>query len=111
MDGLPVVLQVIHCPTILNNITNKCCLLGTAGDSFSSNRYMAFTTKDRENSRNYDCAKSYQGAWWYWYCGYSNLNGRYYHGGHSPSLTGIFWYKWKGFQYSAKRAEMKIRPV
>ena len=104
MDGLPVVLQVIHCPTILN----ECCLLGTAGDSFFSNRNTAFTTKDRDIG----CAVSYQGAWWYNSgCGHSNLNGRYYHGGHSPSATGIFWYKWKGWNYSAKRAEMKIRPV
>ena len=39
-------------------------------------------------------------------------NGYYYHGSHVKSLyRGINWEGWKGHSYSAKRAEMKIRPV
>ena len=89
---------------------------GTAGDSLSFHRNSAFSTKDRDND-NWsagNCAAHYNaGGWWYNNCVSANLNGNYYHGPHSSSKAyrGVYWYKWKGPSYSAKRAEMKIRPV
>ena len=86
--------------------------LGTAGDSLSSHRGMAFTTKDRDNDRYHsNCATIYKGAWWFKSCHYSDLNGLYLHGQHSNAWQGVNWGLWKGSTYSAKRAEMKIKPV
>ena len=90
-----------------------CLSSGTAGDSLGDHRNAAFSTKDRDND-NYSghCAAHYNvGGWWYTSCVSANLNGNYYHGPHSKSYTGVNWNKWKGYKYSAKRAEMKIRPV
>ena len=85
---------------------------GTAGDSFSGHRGYPFTTKDLDNdSWSSNCAVTYKGAWWYTACHASNLNGQYHHGAHSSSADGVNWGAWKGHKYSAKRAEMKIRPV
>ena len=86
---------------------------GTADDSLSYHRNMAFSTKDRDNdsANSYNCAASYKSAWWYNNCLRANLNGYYYHGSQVKSYRGINWSKWKGAYYSAKRAEMKIRPV
>jgi len=86
---------------------------GTAGDSLSNHRGSPFSTKDQDNdSRNKrNCAVLYKGAWWYKNCHESNLNGLYHHGAHSSEGDGVNWYHWKRHKYSAKRAEMKIRPV
>lgn len=87
---------------------------GTAGDSLSFHRNMAFSTKDRDNDNNSagNCATKYNSAWWYDSCVRANLNGYYYHGSHtSAAWRGINWNTWKSHSYSAKRAEMKIRPV
>ncbi|CAH3194193.1 unnamed protein product [Porites evermanni] len=85
---------------------------GTAGDSFSGHRGQPFTTKDQDNDNNAgNCAVAYKGAWWYTNCHTSHLNGLYHHGSHSSYADGVNWYAWKGHYYSAKRAEMKIRPV
>ncbi|XP_078356666.1 ficolin-2-like [Oculina patagonica] len=85
---------------------------GTAGDSLARQRGSAFSTKDQDNdSWSGNCPVRYKGAWWYANCRDSNLNGLYHHGKHSPGYDGVNWYHWKGNYYSAKRAEMKIRPV
>ena len=85
---------------------------GNAGDSLSIHRGERFSTKDRDNDKtSEDCAKTYQGAWWYYGCHNSNLNGRYRGGQHSSLGDGINWYHWKGDYYSAKQADMKIKPV
>ena len=86
---------------------------GTAGDSLSGHRGHRFTTKDRDHddSVKTNCAVTYNGAWWYRRCHYSNLNGLYYNGSHAHKGQGIIWYTWKGNHYSLKRAEMKIRPA
>jgi len=86
---------------------------GTAGDSLSGHRGHPFTTKDQDNDshKSTNCAVSHKGAWWYTSCHSSNLNGLYYHGQHSSYADGVNWAAWKGYKYSAKRAEMKIRPV
>ena len=73
---------------------------------------MAFSTKDRDNDlSSSSCAIRSKGAWWYQSSLGSNLNGLYHHGKHSTSWEGVNWNKWKGGTYSAKRAEMKIKPV
>jgi len=85
---------------------------GTAGDSLSYHRGYPFSTKDQDNDiSSKNCAVSRKGAWWYKNCHQSNLNGLYHHGAQSSYADGVNWSHWKGNKYSAKRAEMKIRPV
>ena len=98
---------------IIVGINSSVMFTGTAGDSLSYHRGMAFTTKDRDNDSVgwSNCAVVSKGAWWYKRCYTSNLNGLYHHGVHNSHADGINWYPWEGYKYSAKRAEMKIRPV
>ncbi|CAB4008378.1 Hypothetical predicted protein [Paramuricea clavata] len=85
---------------------------GTAGDSLSYHKGMAFTTKDSHNDQWYNnCAVQYKGAWWYKRCHKSNLNGLYLDGAHMSFADGVNWYHWKGYYYSLKSTSMKIRPV
>ena len=74
---------------------------------------MPFTTKDQDNDNrgNRNCAIRFKGAWWYANCHNSNLNGLYHRGNHSSHADGVNWQHWKGYHYSLKRTEMKIRPV
>lgn len=51
----------------------------------------------------------YQGAWWYKDCHVSNLNGRYLGGPHESFANGINWRSGKGYDYSYKVSEMKVR--
>ncbi|CAH3104311.1 unnamed protein product [Pocillopora meandrina] len=83
---------------------------GTAGDSLSRHSGHPFSTKDQDNGKD-NCAVLYKGAWWYFGCHQSNLNGLYRHGKHSSYADGVNWRHWKGYYYSVKRAEIKIRPV
>ena len=86
--------------------------VGTAGDSLGHHRGSAFSTKDRDNDKNFQhCAVGVRGAWWFNNCLNTNLNGVYLHGKHSKAWKGVVWYHWKGHSYSAKRAEMKIKPI
>ena len=96
----------------LTQINVRVLFSGTAGDSLSYHRVYPFTTKDQDNdSWGSNCAAPYEGAWWYNACQHSNRDGLYLHGEHSSGADGINWYHWKGCYYSAKRAEMKIKPV
>ena len=86
---------------------------GTAGDSLSGHRNLAFSTKDQDNDTlsGGSCAVSHKGAWWYSKCHSSNLNGLYHHGQHKSYADGVNWSAWKGQNYSAKKAEMKVKPA
>ncbi|XP_046861513.1 ryncolin-4-like [Xenia sp. Carnegie-2017] len=82
---------------------------GTAGDSLSYHKGMAFTTKDSDNDKSSgNCATSYKGAWWYKSCHISNLNGHYY-SGNQNNYKGLNWQQWKSTK-SLKFTEMKTKP-
>ena len=88
-------------------------LSGNSGDSLALHRGMPFSTKDQDNDNQggRNCAIRFKGAWWYERCHHSNLNGLYHRGNHSSFADGVNWKHWKGYHYSLKRTEMKIRPV
>uniref|UniRef100_A0A182TXS0 Fibrinogen C-terminal domain-containing protein n=1 Tax=Anopheles melas TaxID=34690 RepID=A0A182TXS0_9DIPT len=52
---------------------------GTADDALKNNIEEKFTTMDRDNDAKFqeNCASAHQGAWWYYRCSDSNLNGVY----------------------------------
>ncbi|XP_037810837.1 ficolin-2-like [Lucilia sericata] len=85
---------------------------GDAGDSLNYHLHQWFSTKDRKNDQNpyEDCAKSYEGGWWYNECHLSNLNGRYHKTENTQKPNGIHWYKVTDYTTSLKFVEMKIRP-
>ena len=81
---------------------------GTAGDSLTYHNNMAFTTKDRDNDKDRrNCAAHYTGAWWYFNCHNSILNGQYL--GNKWDEHGAWWYNFRGY-LSVKFTEMKLRP-
>ncbi|KAG7172248.1 ficolin-2-like [Homarus americanus] len=85
---------------------------GNAGDSFTYGNLNKFSTKDVDHDNNAgSCAVTYLGAWWYNKCHESNLNGRYHGGTHSSSADGVNWERFRGYDYSLKTTEMKIRPA
>ncbi|CAF1147043.1 unnamed protein product [Rotaria sp. Silwood1] len=86
---------------------------GDAGDSLSNHNNMQFSTKDQDNDPSTgSCAQLYNGAWWYNDCHSSNLNGEYLRGNH-PTIyaAGVNWLSFRGYNYSLKSTEMKIRPT
>ena len=87
---------------------------GTAGDSLLTyHDGHQFSTRDRDNDRSSsNCAIIYSGAWWYNSCHFSNLNGLYHGGEHPDSFAnGVNWEAWRGYYYSLKFTEMKLRRV
>ncbi|XP_019632898.1 PREDICTED: fibrinogen C domain-containing protein 1-A-like [Branchiostoma belcheri] len=86
---------------------------GTAGDSLTKHNGEQFSTRDRDNddSASGSCARAAKGAWWFYNCLRSNLNGQYHLGTHESLGDGVHWVAWKGGNNSLKRTEMKIRPA
>nr|WBU98463.1 FreD-C5 [Lineus ruber] len=91
---------------------------GTAEDSFKGyHNGMQFSTQDSDNDLWFGhCAEKDGAGWWYRSCGYSSLNGRYYHMGKIPLgpdgmvNRGVLWHSWKqDYLYSLKSSTMKIR--
>ncbi|XP_049548315.1 fibrinogen-like protein 1 [Anopheles darlingi] len=85
---------------------------GTAGDSLKQHKGMKFSTPDRDkdSSAGSNCAKEYQGGWWFHACHNSFLNGLY------RNVTGLteeriswssFSDDYRGLYYS----RMMIRPL
>jgi len=69
-----------------------------------------FSTQDNDNDAwKNNCASRFKGAWWYSACHNSNLNGLYLKGEHETFGNGVNWYHWKGYHYSVKSTEMKVR--
>ena len=69
---------------------------------------MPFTTYDRDNDkRSYsNCAEQYKGAWWYYYCYHSNLNGLYIPG--QSSSRSANWRHFADNHDGLKYIEMKM---
>lgn len=90
---------------------------GTAGDGLLKHNGYKFSTKDVDNDdveKDFggSCAKRFNGAWWYYKCYKSNLNGKYYKGGEVTDglYDGIAWKPWTGSTISLKKVDIKIKP-
>ena len=69
-----------------------------------------FSTVDNDHDAwSGNCAERFDGAWWYSACHNSNLNGLYLKGPHESYGNGVNWYHWRGYRYSLKTTEMKLR--
>ncbi|XP_062619087.1 ficolin-1-like [Saccostrea cucullata] len=81
---------------------------GNAGDSLSFHNGFQFSTYDRDNDQHagVNCAEFCHGAWWYYACSHSNLNGDY---GNDLYAKGLNWYHWHDFDYSLKSSQMMVR--
>ncbi|XP_071832045.1 microfibril-associated glycoprotein 4-like isoform X1 [Apostichopus japonicus] len=84
---------------------------GDAGNAMGVCQNKQFSTFDQDHDTwGSSCALRYKGGWWYQHCHYANLNGEY-HEGASAYGVGLNWAQWKGYTYSVKFTEMKLRPV
>ena len=74
---------------------------------------MKFTTEDVDNDIfvNGNCAHKFKGAWWYNKCHSSNLNGHNLAVNTTSYADGVIWFQFKGYHYSLKTSEMKVRPT
>jgi len=84
---------------------------GTAGDSLANQNRQKFSTFDNENAPGRLCA-TWFGPWWHRSCHRSSLNGQYFATARNPARTiahGVIWSTWRGFRYSLKFTEMKLR--
>ncbi|XP_076838973.1 microfibril-associated glycoprotein 4-like [Brachyhypopomus gauderio] len=81
---------------------------GGAGDSLTYSNEKDFGTFDKDIN---NCAKTYEGAFWFSNCFNAHPNGVYKWGSGVSTYSGIQWYHWKGPSYSLKSIVMKIRRV
>ena len=87
-----------------------------SGDALYPVYYLArFATKD-SNTTFQACTPDFDFGGFWWNNGLylneltANLNGLYIDGGMTDqSRKGIFWGPWKGYNYSLKKTEMKIK--
>ena len=79
---------------------------GDAGDSLIYHNGRKFSTRDRDNDlHDGSCAVEFSGAWWYYNCYYSNLNGLYLN---EYNVRGVIWYFFRASN-SLKVTEMKLK--
>uniref|UniRef100_A0A6P7EXG2 Microfibril-associated glycoprotein 4-like n=1 Tax=Diabrotica virgifera virgifera TaxID=50390 RepID=A0A6P7EXG2_DIAVI len=87
---------------------------GDAGDALIGHLNYKFSTFDVDqdiDARN--CAQTFEGAWWYNNCIYSNLNGKHMNKP-LPDAYKFHGLNWKGFReldYNLAGSKMMIRPV
>jgi len=85
---------------------------GNVIDDLSYQNGREFSTIDRVDP--YGCSLHQQVGWWYNYCAYALLTGRYYYGGRYQPTTqfydGIYWKDWAGYDYSLKYVTMALAP-
>ncbi|ELT94651.1 hypothetical protein CAPTEDRAFT_207493 [Capitella teleta] len=87
---------------------------GTAGDSLSFSNGNQFSTFDADHDNNaiINCAADHTGAFWYSRCHEANPNGQYLGGeytGDNSHSHGVVWSSFRGFHYSLKFMQMKLR--
>ncbi|CAH1392242.1 unnamed protein product [Nezara viridula] len=88
---------------------------GNAGDSLNDPWYGSnnspFSTYNRDNDRSsLNCASMLKGGWWWKSCG-RGLNGLYLTDPQDiTARQGIVWFRWRGWDYTLKKAMMMIRP-
>uniref|UniRef100_A0A8D9BUB0 Techylectin-5B n=1 Tax=Cacopsylla melanoneura TaxID=428564 RepID=A0A8D9BUB0_9HEMI len=88
---------------------------GNAGDSLNDPWYGSnnspFSTYNRDNDRSsLNCASMLKGGWWWKSCG-RGLNGLYLNDPQDlTARQGIVWFRWRGWDYTLKKASMMIRP-
>jgi hypothetical protein len=76
------------------------------GDSLTYHNNITFATKDQYHG-SYDCPMHRHGGWWYNYCSYANLNGKYQPG--VSNKMSVSWKSFRGVFFSLKRAQMMMR--
>ncbi|XP_015603308.1 angiopoietin-2 [Cephus cinctus] len=88
---------------------------GNAGDSLNDPWYGSnnspFSTYNRDNDRSsLNCASMLKGGWWWKSCG-RGLNGLYLNDPQDlTARQGIVWFRWRGWDYTLKKAIMMIKP-
>jgi hypothetical protein len=86
---------------------------GDVGDSLTQHNGQAFSTYDKDHDIHpgtFNCAKQFKGAWWYYECYVSNLNGMNYYPVTDGNTNGIVWNAFGGYT-PLKSVEMAIRPM
>jgi hypothetical protein len=81
-----------------------------ARDSLSFHSGKPFTTHDADHdSSGGNCAVIVHGAWWYFSCYRSNLNGRYAMSEATAHKYGIDWASGRGVGHPYRRVRMMLR--
>ena len=71
---------------------------------------MQFSAKDQDSDQfKTSCTQRNRGAWWYSSCQKSNLHEMYFNGQHASYSDGVNWQTFRGYHYSLKRTEMKVK--